>query len=160
MLSRKNILLKYLNMKKTLLTIFLTAFGLALIFSSCKRKEENPIPVVNAPIAQERLIIVLADMHKAESIINSVAEITKRDSVAQALYSKICAIHKTTQTEIDSSLNMYLNQPCAAQHLYEEVAARLSVEENEFKSQMTQPAPPAQNPIAPPPPPPILPSAK
>ncbi len=145
-------------MKKTLLL----AFAIIVLCSNCKRKEENPIPVVNAPIPQERLIIVLADVHKAESAINLVVEIQKRDSVAQALYSKICAIHKITQTELDSSVNMYLREPRAAQHLYEEVAARLSVEESEFKAQTAQPQAPPQNPITTPPPslPPALPSAK
>ena len=120
--------------------------GFSCIFSTINCKDKDTA-TVSTPIAESKLVVILADVHKAESIINACVSIEKRDSTAQALYSNLYAIHQITSAELDSSVNIYLHAPLAARGLYEKVADLLSREQSEFQGQATIPQAPAQNPI-------------
>lgn len=129
-----------------------------LVATACSKKTE-PVPTVSTLLSEEKLVLVLADIHEAEAMINSEFKIEKRDSLANALLSTVYAIHKVTPADVDSSLNAYLREPRATEVLYEKIAARLSLQESEFQSRAAIPTVNQPNPISNPQPP-SLPSAK
>jgi hypothetical protein len=125
--------------------ILFALFYSLLFFAACKKKQ-NPA-VVSTKIPETELVSILTDVHLAESMINATIEINKRDSLAQALYSKIYIMHKVTAADVNASINTYLHAPLAARGLYEKIAARLSLLDSEFQAQATNQQTPLVNPI-------------
>ncbi len=136
--------------------IILSLLYSILFFTACKKKQDPAS--VSTKIPEEELVSILADVHLAESIINTTVDLNKRDSLAQTLYAKIYTIHKTTATDVNTSINTYLHAPLAARGLYEKVTARLSLLDSEFQGQATAPQTLVVNPLKQTLPP--LPSAK
>ena len=106
-------------------------FGITFIFCGIigfYYTTKNTAAVANAAIGEEQLVRILADVHEGETLINTITDYTQRDSAAQAIYSKILKINKTTMAAVDTSLAVYINEPARGQALYEKVQNRISMD--------------------------------
>jgi hypothetical protein len=95
---------------------------------------KQPTATIDTPIPQDKIVRVFADIHLAESVIN-VAETSKRDSMAQALYSEVYATNGISPDDFNKTLTLYLDNPTAMKALYEKVVEQLSKDEAETRAQ-------------------------
>jgi Domain of unknown function (DUF4296) len=107
--------------------IFFSIFSFLMANNACKSPEQKP------QIGEEQLVRILADIHEAETGINTVTDYTQRDSAAQVAYSKILKMHKVTMAAVDTSLAVYVKRPADGEALYEKVQHRISMDAAEAK---------------------------
>lgn len=75
---------------------------------------------LNAPIAEEKLIDILVDVHTAEALTES--EIQRvRDSMTPIYYAQIYKKHGVTKTDFDSTMVVYTHNPERFDSVYSKV---------------------------------------
>lgn len=97
-----------------------------IFFFACS----NPEPVL--PIAEEKLVKVLADIHVAEAAMQNLTG-DRKDSVAQVYYEQIEKIHGIERTLVDSAIIMMRKNPKLISKTYTLVLEELSKREAELK---------------------------
>ncbi len=103
-------------------------FSLFLV-SSCK---EKPIVVDPPTIPEDKMILMLTDIHMAEGIVQ-VAPREEKDSMAHSSYQAIFKHYNTNEAEFDKNLKSYLSDPVVADRVYTTIIDNLSKLESENK---------------------------
>jgi hypothetical protein len=69
------------------------------------------LPTPENLIAEEKMVLILKDMHIAEAIINSGAQNTDSTFTPDALYNGIYAKHQVNKEDFDNSVFFYSATP-------------------------------------------------
>ena len=105
------------------------AFCFFVFFSCGETTKGDDLRKVSIPkdiIKQDEMVLIMRDMHIAESILNR--GIAEGDSVytPDALYNGIYAKHKVTKELYNKSVKFYSSHPSINQKLYTEVINSLN----------------------------------
>ena len=95
--------------------------------TACK-PEEKPLP-----ISEEKLIVVLTDVHLAEAGLQNLRGDT-RDSIANLYYEQIYAIHGIEKGSFDETMAMLREDPVRLERIYRQVMERLQKQQLENKN--------------------------
>ncbi|MEM7104158.1 MAG: DUF4296 domain-containing protein [Bacteroidota bacterium] len=98
-----------------------------LLFINCGK---NGNPGLNLTYQEEKLVRILADIHLAEAVIQSIPA-SKRDSLSELYYAYIYEIHETNEQEYLRNRKALLSEPSEADKVYEKVIETLSKKEAE-----------------------------
>ncbi len=79
----------------------------------------QPRPV-RLPVEEDKLILMLADVHVAEAALQGLLGLTK-DSMANVYYDQICSIHGVDRLLLDSALQILQEEPERMEQIYAEV---------------------------------------
>ncbi|HHM20441.1 MAG TPA: DUF4296 domain-containing protein [Bacteroidetes bacterium] len=75
-------------------------------------------------IEEEKLVALLSDIHVAEAGLTKISG-REKDSIAQALYAQVFAIHQVSQTTLDSCLAILKKNPIEMERIYNKVVKNL-----------------------------------
>jgi hypothetical protein len=108
-------------------------FSIAIVFMfllACSNKEKEDksevLPTPENLIAEEKMVLILKDMHIAEAIINSGVQNTDSTFTPDALYNGIYAKHEVNKEDFDNSVSFYSATPHRNVLLYIDVVNALS----------------------------------
>lgn len=96
----------------------------AILFSSCYQ----PIPKETPILSEDKIKLILRDIHLAEALLTEVADRRSKDSLARMYYGQIFKLHDVDQDEFDQSMHAYFTDPPALDSLYQEVISELAEE--------------------------------
>lgn len=96
----------------------------AILFSSCYK----PIPVEEPVLSEDKIKIILKDIHVAEALLTEVSDRRTKDSLARLYYKQIFYLHDVKQEEFDQSMNAWFTNPAGLDSLYQEVLKELETE--------------------------------
>lgn len=85
------------------------------------------------PIAKEKMVDVLVDIHIAEAYIESVNP-TLKDSMARLYYPQIFKQNGITAKLYDSAFSVLSNQPQMMKNVYDEVLLKIEQRQKQIKS--------------------------
>lgn len=91
---------------------------LVFLATSCAKKEKE------LPINEEKLILVLSDMHLAEGAIQNLPKSAK-DTLSYQYYEQIYAIHDITKEELYSCLSIMERNPKKLELVYKKVKTHI-----------------------------------
>jgi hypothetical protein len=100
--------------------LFFSICLISLLSINCK----NNNSIANLPIAEEKLVEVLCDVHIAEAMLDTEAT-EVRDSILNVYYGQIMEKHQIKKIDFDSSLTLLGRQPVVANRLLGEVQKKL-----------------------------------
>ncbi len=92
----------------------------ALSISNCGKKKELPIP-------KEQLIKVLVDIHLAEGAMQTITHEELTDSLTNAYYDQIYAMHNIDQQQFESTMEQLREDPYILSDLYTAVLDTISL---------------------------------
>ncbi len=100
----------------------LTRFLLAIfLFCSVAACNDEPRPL---RVPEERLVLVLADIHIAEAALQALRGDTK-DSMSAVYYDQIYTLHKVDSAAVHQSLEQLREDPQRMKDLYDRVMERV-----------------------------------
>jgi len=88
-----------------------------IILSSCSEEK-------NIPLSDDKLAIVLRDVHIAETAVQHLRTADK-DSLLNLYYQQVCTIHEIEREDLDSSIAILKRHPEWAHPQYEKVFEEL-----------------------------------
>lgn len=98
--------------------IKISLLGIILVLASCQKPPEV------LPLDQDKLVLILADLHIAEAAFQNLTSSSK-DTLAYNYYDQIYQIHETSEFLVDSSLAIMHRNPKLFYEVYENVRAHL-----------------------------------
>lgn len=107
-------------------SVYCLFFTLFTLFA-CKNDEPQ------MPIAKEKMVAVLVDIHIAEAYIESVNP-TLKDSMARLYYPQIFKHNGITAKLYDSAFSVLSNQPEMMKNVYDEVLLKIEQRQKQIKS--------------------------
>ncbi len=87
--------------------------GLVLFALNCSQKAD-------LPLAEDKLVEVIRDIHIAESAMQNLIDLTK-DSIGEIYYAQIFRIHKVKKEDFDSSMVILRRDPERMGVIYDRV---------------------------------------
>lgn len=84
-----------------------------------------------APIAQDKLIKVLVDIHTAEGLLETETQ-NIRDSMTRIYYAQILEKHQTNQVDFDSTMAIYSRNPIQFDTVYNRVLRIVGTQRDSF----------------------------
>lgn len=89
-----------------------------LLFLSCSRKKPN------LPVNEEKLIVVLADVHLAEAALQHLSGPIK-DTTATLYYEQVFVIHGIEKADFDTTMFRLREDPDRLSKIYSRVLSHL-----------------------------------
>ncbi|MCB0632566.1 MAG: DUF4296 domain-containing protein [Saprospiraceae bacterium] len=102
-------------------------FSLAIVFAGCAREEVEPIP-----LATDKLIDVLIDVHVAEAMMDKLTA-ADQDTVGKVYYRMIFREHGISKEDFDKSMDILREDPERLNAIYEQILDKLNVLEAEAR---------------------------
>lgn len=102
---------KHLDRLKEIKPIILTVFFSILLGTGCEFKR-------SLPVAKEKLVQVLVDIHIAEGATQQITQPELKDSLVQIYYGQIFKIHSIDETAFYESMAMLRENPYLLSELY------------------------------------------
>jgi len=106
---------------------YIAVFCISFLIIGC----DEPLEFEDPNLGDEKMILVLADIHLAEAQITQLSTLTppQRDSVGSKLYLTIFKLHSISQQDFEQSMNAYMKNPEALSKIYEKVLEKLQKDE-------------------------------
>ena len=100
-------------------------FALLVFFAACQNK-------FDAPVSEEKLVKILADVHTAEAILETEKQ-EVRDSMTRIYYAQICEKHGVTKSDFDSTMAIYVQNPEHLDSVYSHVIRTINTQRDTIK---------------------------
>lgn len=127
---------RFLKKRSLSKTVGSMAIGIAVLFSACHR----PIPKEEPVLSEEKLRLILKDIHLAESLLTEEVDRRIKDSLARVYYHQIFRLHEVDPEDFDQSMHAYFTDPWALDSLYRDVMKELDLEKKEVVDKARQSA--------------------
>ncbi len=102
---------------------------LAFFFSACYQS----IPIEKPILSEDKMIIILKDIHLAEALLSEITDRRAKDSTAIIYYNEIFRIHQVDTANFEQSMNAYFSNPAQLDSLYNKVSLKIGEEKEERK---------------------------
>lgn len=93
-----------------------------MLIGACKNQ-------FDAPIAEDKLVKVLKDVHIAEALLETENQ-TMRDSFSKVYYAQIFEHHGITRVDFDSTMSVYARYPEQFDSIYSRVERLIKSEKD------------------------------
>ncbi|HBX50271.1 MAG TPA: hypothetical protein DEH02_04275 [Bacteroidales bacterium] len=100
-------------------------------FLSCAEKKES---IPDYVISEEKLIVILTDIHQADAYLNFNAS-EKNPYDPKKFYDEILKSHNVSRADFDTSIAFYTRTPARLDTIYDKVLAKISTMKEEISKQ-------------------------
>lgn len=100
-----------------------------LLFSACYQ----PLPIEQPVLSEEKLQLLLKDIHLAESMLTEVQNRETKDSLARVYYHQVLELHQVNPDDFEQSMNAMYTTPAQLDTLYTDIIFQLQQEKDSLR---------------------------
>lgn len=109
--------------------IWKSSIIMMLLFSACYQ----PLPTEEPVLSEEKLQLILKDIHLAESVLTEVQNRETKDSLARVYYHQVLELHQVNPEDFEQSMNARYTTPAQLDTLYTNVITQLQQEKDSLR---------------------------